>query len=131
MASANSGLHVLIVDPDQEHQRQVAKCLQPRYRVLAAASIAEAQTLIMAHQPQIILLEMDEPDGDGQSLLKTLRATTATKHLIVACVTHRASVRDKVGGFQAGADDYVVKPINAATFLGRIILLEKLHQIEH
>jgi DNA-binding response OmpR family regulator len=46
--------------------------------------------------------------------------------LIIACVTHRSSIRDKVAGFHAGADDYVVKPVNVETFMWRVVLLTKM-----
>jgi DNA-binding response OmpR family regulator len=121
---------ILVVDPDQNHVRHVASCLGAHFRVLPVSSMGHALPLIREVRPVVVLLELDLPDGDGLRLLRAIHQDPATYPVIVACVTHRASVRDKIAGFQAGADDYLVKPIDPATFLRHVLLLTHFHRPE-
>jgi DNA-binding response OmpR family regulator len=121
---------ILVVDPDQDHVRRVASCLGARFQVLTISTMEHALPLIRAVRPVVVLLELDLPDGDGLRFLRAVHQDPATSSAIVACLTHRASVRDKVAAFQAGADDYLVKPIDPATFLRHVVLLTRLHRLE-
>ena len=120
---------VLVADPDAVQQQVIAKSLQARYNVVAARNMAEAVQLLVIHRPRILLLEISQPDGDGIDLIKQIRQDPGTHGTIIACVTHRSGIRDKVMGFQAGADDYIVKPINPETFMWRLVLLMRLRQM--
>jgi DNA-binding response OmpR family regulator len=51
--------------------------------------------------------------------------------MIIICVTTRRAVQDKVRGFQAGADDYIIKPINPESFPLRLALLERLRRLSN
>ena len=117
----------LIVDPDRDQQWILAKALMPQYHPIGAGSLTEANVCLMQERPAIILIELDEPDGDGIAWIRHLRANPHWQSVTIACVTRRAtSFRDKVAGFQAGANDYIVKPVDASTFLTRIMLLERI-----
>jgi DNA-binding response OmpR family regulator len=122
-------LTVLVADPDPAQQQLIADCLRPRFRVITARNLAETVEMIAMYHPQILLLEVDQPDGDGIKLIRQIREERAARSMVVACVTRRSSVRDKVTGFQAGADDYVIKPINTQMFLWRVVLLSRLRQL--
>ncbi len=120
---------VLLVDPDPASRQAITALLEPRYRVAGAQSLAEADTSLRDELPAVLLLELDEPDGDGIAWIRRVRETVPRYDLIIACVTHRASVRDKVDGILAGADDYFVKPVPADLFLILIRLLQRIQQI--
>ncbi len=124
-------LTVLVADPDRAQQQVLADVLRARYQVVAARTIAETVDAIARHRPQILLLELDMPDGDALPLVRKIREERSTHHMIIACVTRRSSIRDKVTGFQAGADDYIIKPINPETFLWRVVLLSRLRQLTY
>ena len=117
---------VLVADPDPAQQQRVIECLRPRFRVITASTLAETSQMIVQYRPGVLLLELDMPDGDGKQLIKTIRETPALRPMKICCVTRRATVRDKVAGFQVGADDYVVKPINEKMFLWRVVLLTRI-----
>lgn len=123
------GVTVLVADPDPNQIQQYVECLRPRYRVITARTLAETKQLVMQFRPSILVMEVDMPDGDGRTLVRELRADSRLRHMVICCVTKRATVRDKVAGFQAGADDYVIKPINAKTFMYRVILLTRVRQM--
>jgi DNA-binding response OmpR family regulator len=123
------GLTVLIADPDPAQQQVIADALRPRYRVITARSLSETVAQINQFRPAILLLEVDMPDGDGKTLIKQIRESPALRGMIICCVTRRSGIKDKVAGFQAGADDYVVKPINQQTFVWRVVLLSRIRQV--
>lgn len=117
---------VLIVDPDITQQQMLARILAPRFRVLGASTLAEAIQQIQNYRPNIMLIEVDLADGDGKTLIRQIRDNPRTQGMIIACVTHKSAIRDKVAGFHAGADDYVIKPVNADTFMWRVVLLTRM-----
>jgi DNA-binding response OmpR family regulator len=129
MTTQASGLTVLVADPDSAQLQISVECLRPRYRVLTAGSLAETSDAIARYHPQILLLEWNMPDGDGRGLIRHLRENQATRGMIICCVTTQSNVRDKIAGFQAGADDYVVKPINTKTFMYRVQLLTRVRKL--
>lgn len=116
----------LVVDANAVEYEKIARCLEPFYRILKAAALAEAMQHLQQAHPAVVVLDPDLPDGDGIEWLRYLRANPATQSLVVACVTHRASVREKVTGFIAGADDYVIYPIDPETFAYRVALLARI-----
>jgi two-component system, OmpR family, alkaline phosphatase synthesis response regulator PhoP len=120
---------VLLADPDPHQQQLISDALQQRYRVILSRSLSETIQLLMTYHPHVLLLEVNQPDGDGITLIKQLRQDPKVRDMVIACVTGRSSVRDKVAGFQAGADDYIIKPINIETFMWRLVLLMRLRKI--
>jgi DNA-binding response OmpR family regulator len=116
----------LVVDANVAEYEKIARCLEPFYRILKASALAEAMQHLQQAHPAVVVLDPDLPDGDGIEWLRYLRANPATQSLVVACVTHRSSVREKVTGFIAGADDYVIYPIDPETFAYRVALLARI-----
>lgn len=114
---------VLIADPDAQTRAITIECLQPRFNILIAGSIAETLDMIKQHRPHIVLLELNQPDGDGLQLIRKLKSNPETRNLLIGCVTSRNGIDDKIAGFRAGANDYVVKPLNRRSFMWRILLL--------
>ncbi len=75
----------------------------------------------MARQtPQLVLLDIMLPEEDGVSILRRLRADSATRRLQVILLTARGSEYDKITGLDAGADDYVTKPFGMMELLARV-----------
>ncbi|HLV97802.1 MAG TPA: response regulator [Ktedonobacterales bacterium] len=117
---------VVVVDPDPLYQRQVAFSLQQSFRCVPAATLYEAQQLIRRERPGMVILELDLPDGDGIKLIEALQADPMLKQVLIACLTRRKSVLDKIRAFRAGADDYLVKPLGPSTNLyGQMLLLRR------
>jgi len=118
---------VLVADPDPVQQQLLANALRQRFRVVVANNLAEAVSMLVVNRPRILLLEVNQPDGNGIELIKQIRRDPGTHNTIIACVTNRNAIKDKVAGFQAGADDYIIKPVNPDSFPWRLILLIRLH----
>jgi two-component system, OmpR family, KDP operon response regulator KdpE len=113
---------VLLVEDDRELRATLRAALEVEgWRVLTAASLADARALLehalRDAAPDAVLLDLGLPDGDGESLLATLRRERGTPVLVI-------SARDAEGGkirlLDAGADDYLVKPFAIGELLARL-----------
>ncbi len=125
-----SGLSVLVVDANTAACERVRAALGDGYLVRFAASATEALVSIQSMTPDLLVSEVDLPDGDGISLCESLRRLPVAEHLPIMLLTSRSDIKDKVAGFQAGADDYVVKPFDMRLFHARIRLLCRIKGLE-
>lgn len=88
------------------------------YRLLTANSVRQGREAALQGKPDLILLDVMLPDGDGVSLCRDLRAHGLQQPIIM--LTARGEETDKVQGFEGGADDYIVKPFGLRELLARI-----------
>jgi two-component system, OmpR family, response regulator len=88
------------------------------FEVVTAASGAEAVRAAVSGRPDLVLLDVMMPDGDGFEALRRMRSGGAEVPVIF--VTARDEVSDRVRGFAVGGDDYVTKPFSLEELLGRI-----------
>jgi two-component system, OmpR family, response regulator RegX3 len=82
-----------------------------------AATIAEARTALELAEPDLVLLDVMLPDGDGRDLCREIRKTS---DVLIIMLTARGEEIDKIVGLELGADDYVVKPFGAGELVARI-----------
>ncbi|QEL66176.1 two-component system, OmpR family, KDP operon response regulator [Oryzomicrobium terrae] len=108
---------VLLVEDEKPIRRFVRAALEE-----AGCDVHEAETvrqgLIDAgtRKPDLVILDLGLPDGDGGTLIKELRAWSATPVLVLSA---RSLEADKVAALDAGADDYLAKPFGVAELLAR------------
>ena len=88
------------------------------YRLLTANSVRHGREAALHGKPDLVLLDVMLPDGDGVSLCRDLRAHGMQQPIIM--LTARGEEMDKVLGFEGGADDYIVKPFGLRELLARI-----------
>ena len=112
-----SPAHILVVDDNEKACEMLAYLLTRRdYKVTTNTRPIEALKWMRrpGNMPDLILLDIMMPAMDGYEFLRQLRADSTVAHIPVIMLTARGHADDKVAGFEAGADDYLVKPINAA-----------------
>ena len=90
------------------------------YVMKAVHTADSALPMAIQYKPDLILLDVRLPGGDGRVVLKTLKSNASTRSIPVIFLTGMGSEGDKVVGFNLGADDYVVKPFGAIELLARI-----------
>ncbi len=90
------------------------------HKVLRAADAFQAQTLINAELPDIILLDWMLPGVSGVELAKQLRRDERTKDVPIVMLTARSSEDDKITGLETVADDYITKPFSPRELQARI-----------
>jgi two-component system KDP operon response regulator KdpE len=114
---------VLLLEDDRELRATLRAALEVEgWRVQASASLADARALLAQQRAHaepfdVVLLDLGLPDGDGQTLLATLRATPATAVIVISA---RDADGSKIRLLDAGADDYLVKPFSIGELLARL-----------
>jgi len=109
---------IAIVEDELPMRRFLRASLEAhRYRVLEAATLAEAGLVITSHSPDVVILDLGLPDGDGIPFITRLREWTRVPVIVVSA---RGREDDKVRALDAGADDYLTKPFGAQELLARI-----------
>ena len=116
---------VIVADPDPAYQRYLPSLLREGFRCIITGSLRETYQAILSERPILLVMELNQPDGDGLSLIRYLQADPVLKRILIACVTQRASLKDKVLAFRMGVDDYFVKPVSTPTFYGQMLLLRR------
>lgn len=94
--------------------------------ISTAADGFEALAKVEPERPDLVLLDIMMPDLDGFEVCRRIKANPATAHIRVLMVTALNTVDDLVRGFEAGANDFITKPINAPALRARVY--EQLRQ---
>jgi two-component system KDP operon response regulator KdpE len=111
-------LRVLVVEDDREIRALVQASLSVEgFEVQTAASLSEAGALLRHSPPDVIVLDLGLPDGDGVSLVEAVRKTQSTPIIVVSA---RHQEEQKIRLLDAGADDYLTKPFSVGELLARI-----------
>ncbi len=118
---SQQGIRVLIVDDEETNLRLLTKIFtRYGYQIRTACDGEEALQLVEEETPDIVLLDLSMPRMDGLTTCRRLRSHFHTRGLPIIMVTARGSTADKILGFRAGADDYVVKPFDVEELKARI-----------
>ena len=118
---------VLVVDDIPANVKLLEVKLTAEYfDVVTAASGAEALVRIAESQPDIVLLDVMMPGMDGFEVCKRIRSDHGTMHLPVVMVTALSATEDRVRGLQAGADDFLTKPVDDLSLFARVKSLVRL-----
>ena len=111
-------LRVLVVEDDPEIRALIQSSLSVEgYAVQTAVTVSEASALLRHAVPDLLLLDLGLPDGDGAVLVKEVRKTHTLPILVVSA---RHQEAQKIALLDAGADDYLTKPFSVAELLARI-----------
>lgn len=119
---------ILVVDDTPHNLRLLEAVLLPRgYDVRTATSGPEALAAIAREAPDLVLLDILMPGMDGHEVCRRLRADPATAFLPVVMIT-ASGEQEKVHSIEAGADDFIAKPLNQAELLGRVRSLLRIKE---
>ncbi len=109
---------VLVVEDDTQMLRFLRTALSAQdYRVVEAGTYRQALVAATTHNPEIVLLDLGLPDGDGIDLTRQIREWSRVPILVISA---RGREGDKVAALDAGADDYLTKPFGMNELLARI-----------
>jgi DNA-binding response OmpR family regulator len=111
------GARILFVEDEPTIAEPFGRVLaRAGFRVVNARSVSEARHRFARRTPDLVLLDLSLPDGDGRDLCRELRAVNVP----IIMLTARGTELDRVIGLELGADDYVVKPFSGAEVVARI-----------
>ena len=109
---------ILLIEDEEAISEPLAAALgREGFDPVVAGTAAEGMELFEKRSPDLVLLDVMLPDGDGRDLLRRIRETSRTP---VVMLTARGEETDRVLGLELGADDYVTKPFSAAELAARI-----------
>ncbi len=121
---------ILVVDDVEPNVRLLeAKLTLEYYEVITAMDGATALEIAAAERPDIILLDVMMPGMDGFETCRRLKADPVTRHIPVVLVTALDGREDKIKGLEAGADDFVTKPIDDVILFARVKSLVRLKAV--
>jgi DNA-binding response OmpR family regulator len=123
-------LNILFVDSDLNTHDKIQHALGDGFVVCCVVSVAEAKNSLHACLPDILISEIVVGQESGLDLCRYVRSVDSLRHLPVMLLTSLATLQDKVAGFDAGTDDYVVKPFDAHHLRARIKLLARIKRLE-
>jgi two-component system, OmpR family, KDP operon response regulator KdpE len=111
-------IKVLVVDDEVTILRFLQPALEANgYEMISAGSIAEATKRIAAASPDIVLLDLGLPDGDGKDVIRRVREWSDVPIIVLSA---RERETEKIESLDLGADDYVNKPFNVGELLARM-----------
>src|SRR6185437_15030143 len=121
---------ILVVDDIEANVRLLqAKLEAEYYEVLTAGDGPTALAMAAAEKPDIILLDVMMPGMDGFSVCRRLKDDAETRHIPVVLVTALDGRPDRVAGLEAGADEFLTKPIDDVMLFARVRSLTRLKAV--
>jgi len=123
-------LHILLVDDDPGACERIQQALGSGFLLQNAHTLFEARQQLIEHVPDIIISEVLLDKESGLELCRFIRNTPSLRRLPIMLLTSLTTLQDKIAGFDAGTDDYVVKPFDARHLKARIRLLARMKDLE-
>ena len=117
----NSEVKILLVDDEQDVLEFVGYSLKAEgYKVLKASDGHQAMEIATKELPHLILLDIMMLGMEGVEVCQKIRENVCLKGIIIAFLTARGEDSSQMAGFDAGADDYIIKPIKPKILVGKV-----------
>jgi class 3 adenylate cyclase/CheY-like chemotaxis protein len=127
----NDPPRILVVDDNETNRDIIVTRLEANgYKTLQAADGQEALAAVTQHHPDLVLLDVMMPNIDGLEACRQLKDNAGLAFTPVILVTAKAATQDVVAGLDAGADEYLTKPIDQAALVARVrsmLRIKELH----
>ena len=123
-------LHILLVDNDPGSCEKIRRALESEFLLYSASSLDEARQYLKEYMPDLVICEVLLGQESGLELCRFIRSTPSLHNLPIMLLTSLTTLQDKIAGFDAGADDYVIKPFDARHLIARIHLLARMKRME-
>jgi len=119
--AANAPVQILVIeDEDDIRNLMVMNLKRAGFEVMSAGNGFDGLSLLKAHRPPVLLLDLMLPDMSGEEICARLRSDAEIKDTYVIMVTARTEEQDRIAGFEVGADDYVPKPFSVKELVLRV-----------
>lgn len=112
-------MHQVLVIEDEPEIRHVLRVLleSERFRFIEAATAARADIEARAHKPDLLLVDLGLPDGDGLRVIRRVRSWSPVPIIVLSA---RTMEEQKIAALDAGADDFITKPFSAPELMARV-----------
>src|SRR5207302_724992 len=119
--AAPGGGRILVVDDVDANRRLLTRVLtSDGHVVFSATNGREALEIVARDQPDVVLLDVMMPDVSGFDVCRELKSNPSTRLVPVVLITALGGAEDKIQGLEAGADDFLTKPVNAQELHARV-----------
>src|SRR5674476_1316360 len=126
MVEKDNTPRILLVDDEEDILEFVSYNLQREgFRVYSARNGLEAIEMAGKVKPDLVILDVMMPEMDGIAACEEIRKLPSCKNVIIAFLTARGEDYSQIAGFEAGADDYITKPIRPKVLISRVKALLK------
>lgn len=122
---------LLIIEDNPDVRNYVVDIMSTEYKIVEAVNGEDGLKKSFEHIPDIIISDVMMPILDGFQLCSKLKADFRTSHIPIILLTAKATIKDKVEGFETGADAYIMKPFDAAELKARVANLLKQRKRVH
>lgn len=117
---------ILIVDDDPLNVKLIDTLLSAEYQTIKAYDGAEALEKVLETMPDLVLLDIMMPILDGYAVTRQLKGNALTRNIPIILITALGGADDKIRGIEAGADEFLNKPVNQTELKARVKSLLKL-----
>ena len=123
----NSNKYKVLIIEDERNIRHFVKTILMTngYQIIEAKTAVEGKMAFMSHSPDVVILDLGLPDGDGMDFLKLVRKEFTTPIIVLSA---RTDEKDKVAALDLGANDYITKPFGTAELQARVRAALRVHQ---
>lgn len=125
----SSELKILAVDDDKISQKMIGRALADESFVVSYANDGtEGLQKAFDESPDLIVLDVEMPGMNGYEVCEKLRQTEQTQCIPVVFLSSHSTLRERMQGYEAGADDYLVKPFEAADLVAKLKILGRYRE---
>lgn len=118
-------MRILLVEDSPDSQLVVSKALGKDHDVVVAPTLMQARSALAAGHFDLLLLDVELPDGEGFKFCADIRSQMDDQMPPVVFLTGRTELADRLMGLAIGADDYLVKPISPAELRARVMARQR------
>ncbi len=119
---------ILVVDDDKFSRSMIVRALQDSYQPRTAEDGETGLALAMEKCPDVILLDVEMPGLNGYEVCDRLRSAETTRNTPIVFLSSHGDLRERMQGYEVGADDYIVKPFEAENLKAKISVLLKYRE---
>lgn len=111
---------ILLIEDSPDSQMLARRALEDMAELIIAGNIETATKLLQSNEFDVLLVDVQLPDGDGYGFCSRLMATAGTQRPKIMFLTGKGTLEDKLTGFSVGGDDYLVKPVDPLELRARV-----------